>query len=534
MISTETLGEFVRILGVDGVESSPERLTEASTATFATRNSILAVLRPATREQVQECVRAANLCSVALYPVSTGKNWGYGSRVPPADAMVLLDLGRMNRILAWSEPHAYVTVEPGVTQRQLVDFLADRGSRLMLDCTGASPDASVVANSVERGFGHTPYGDHFSHVCDLEVVLPTGECIETGHGRFGSVASAPTYRWGVGPVLDGLFSQSNFGIVTRCTLWLMPKPEYFEAFFFRCDNQGSLEQVIDALRPLRLDGTLKSACHIGNDYKVISGLRQYPWDRTDGRTPLQPEVLGQLAKEYGFGHWNGSGALYGTQAQVAEARRLLKRALKGKVTKLTFLNDRLLDLAGRFAGLCKFVTGWDLRRTLDLVRPIYGLMQGAPTDYALRSAYWRKRTPAPAEMDPDRDRCGLIWCAPVAPISGEHAARLASLTSEILLRHCFEPALSITLLTERTLACIVSIGYDRDVPGEDERAMACHDETIAALRQAGYHFYRLGIQSMGEARTDGAYGELLRNLKDAIDPAAILAPGRYQAFGKGV
>jgi len=531
MITTQIRDEFIRIIGPDGVESDPERLAQASTATFATCNSIAAILRPGTREQVQDCVRAANRCRVTLYPVSTGKNWGYGSRVPTADAAVLLDLGRMNRILAWSEPHAYVTVEPGVTQRQLVGFLAERGSRLMLDCTGASPDASVVANSVERGFGHTPYGDHFTNVCNLEVVLPTGECIETGHGRFGSVASAPTYRWGVGPVLDGLFSQSNLGIVTRCTLWLMPKPEYFEAFFFRCDKEGSIEQVIDALRPLRLDGTLKSACHIGNDYKVISGIRQYPWDRTGGQTPLQPAILAQLGKEYGFGRWSGSGALYGTRAQVSEARRLLKRALRGKVAKLVFLNDRLLKLAGKFAGLCKFATGWDLSGTLDLLRPVYGLMQGLPTDFALRSAYWRKRTPAPAEMDPDRDRCGLIWCAPVAPIGGEHAARLSHLASEILLRHGFEPALSITLLTERTLACIISIGYDRDIPGEDERAMACHDETVAALRQAGYHFYRLGIQSMHEARTDGAYGELLRTLKHAIDPAGTLAPGRYQAFG---
>lgn len=531
MISARILDEFTRIVGHDGIETDPDRLTQASTATFATINTISAILRPSTREQVQQCVRTANQYGVALYPISTGKNWGYGSRVPTSQVAVLLDLGRLNRIVAWSEPHAYVTVEPGVTQQQLVDFLAEHGSRLMLDCTGASPHASVVANSVERGFGHTPYGDHFSHVCNLEVVLPTGECIETGHGRFGSVATAPTYRWGVGAVLDGLFSQSNFGIVTRCTLWLMPKPAYFETFFFRCNREDSIETVIDALRPLRLDGTLKSACHIGNDYKVISGIRQYPWDRTGGKTPLQPDVLAQLGKQYGFGPWNGSGALYGTRGQVSEARRILKRALRGKVRSLVFLNDRLLNLATRFAGLCKFMTGWDLRGTLDLLRPVHGLMQGVPTDYALRSAYWRKRSPAPEQMDPDRDQCGLIWCAPVAPISGEHASRLAQLAKDVLLRHGFEPALSLTLLTERTMACIVSIGYDREVPGEDERAMQCHDDAIAAFRKAGYHFYRLGIQSMSEARTDGAYGELLRTLKHALDPAGILAPGRYQAFG---
>jgi hypothetical protein len=44
------------------------------------------------------------------YPISRGKNWGYGSRVPARDGCVLLDLGRMNRIVGFSEKLAYVTV----------------------------------------------------------------------------------------------------------------------------------------------------------------------------------------------------------------------------------------------------------------------------------------------------------------------------------------------------------------------------------------------------------------------------------------
>jgi hypothetical protein len=41
---------------------------------------------------------------------------------------------------------------------------------------------------VERGFGHTPYGDHFAHSCGYEVVLPDGTMIETGMARFASPA----------------------------------------------------------------------------------------------------------------------------------------------------------------------------------------------------------------------------------------------------------------------------------------------------------------------------------------------------------
>ena len=270
-----------------------------------------------------------------------------------------------------------------------------------------------------------------------------------GIGSFQNIAATPTYRWGIGPILDGLFSQSNFGIVTRLTMWLMPQPEYFQAFFFSCKEASQLGRVIDALRPLRLDGTIKSACHIGNDYKVISGIQQFPWDRTGGATPLTLDHMAALRRELDFGVWNGSGGLYGTRGQVREARRRVKRALRGCVSKLQFLDDRTLALADRFAKPAKWLTGWDLSRTLELVRPVYGLMRGVPTDFPLRSVYWRKRTPVPREMDPDRDGCGLLWCAPVAPTSGAHATKLSEIASQIMLEESFEPMLSITLLTER-------------------------------------------------------------------------------------
>src|SRR5262249_23872360 len=146
---------------------------------------------------------------------------------------VLLDLSRMNRILDFNEELAYATVEPGVTQRQLFAFLQERKSRLWVDATGSSPDCSLIGNAMERGFGHTPYGEHIANTCGFEVVLPTGEVVETGFSRYPNVHAAPVYRWGLGPSLDGLFAQSNLGVVTRMTFWLMPAPEKFEAFFFR-------------------------------------------------------------------------------------------------------------------------------------------------------------------------------------------------------------------------------------------------------------------------------------------------------------
>jgi 4-cresol dehydrogenase (hydroxylating) len=312
------------------------------------------------------------------------------------------------------------------------------------------------------------------------------------------------------------------------SIWLMPAPEYFQAYFFSCDSAEGLAPIVEALRPLRLDGTLRSTVHIANDYKVLAGLQQYPWEEAGDRTPLPGEVMKRLRKQLHFGAWNASGGLYGTRAQVAEARRLLRRALSGKVDKLQFLDQKKLRMASRFSGLYRMLTGWDLSRALELVRPLFGLLQGVPTDQPLASTYWRKRFPPPAAMDPDQDGCGLLWCSPVVPADGAHAEELVALAGEILLRYGFEPAISLTMITERSLACVISIAYDRHVPGEDEQASACHRELLRRLADAGFHCYRMTSHSSAGLKPSPGYDGLLRTLKRSLDPNQILAPGRYQ------
>src|SRR5260221_7064502 len=239
------LAEFYPVIGEDFVKTNRARLDQAETATFPTANRVPAVLQPGSREEVQECLRIAASQDLKIFPISRGKNWGYGSSVPFADGCLLMDLSRMNRILDFDEKLAYVVVEPGVTQQQLSDFLEERGGRLWMDASGATPDSSLVGNALERGFGHTPYSDHFANACCMEVVLASGEVIETGLGAFAVAKAKHVYRWGVGPFLDGLFSQSRFGIVTRLTIWLMPKPEAFGAFFLRCKSPAGLPRLIE-------------------------------------------------------------------------------------------------------------------------------------------------------------------------------------------------------------------------------------------------------------------------------------------------
>ena len=530
------LDAFRTAVGPDNVVTEPSQLARYETATFAVGRRVPAVVKPGSREQVQECMRLATAHRIPVYPISTGRNIGYGSRVPTADGCIVLELSRMRRLEVNVE-HAYARLEPGVTQSQLFDYLRDNRIPLWMDATGAPKDHSILGNTVERGFGHTPYGDHFGNVGAMEVVLATGEAFRTGFGHYPSAKAHGVYRWGVGPYVDGLFTQSNLGVVTEITLWLMPTPAYVQKFFFGVDRHDELALLIDLLRPLRLDGTLRSAIHVVNDYKSLNAVQLYPWERTQGETPLQPELLRQFAAPLGFNAWNASGALYGTRNEVKVARRKIKRLLRGKVKQLRFLDEQALALAERLQRPLSLLLRKDLSKLIGVLHPVFGLTRGVPTDHFLASTYWRKRDArhALSDPDPDRDRCGQLWIAPIAPLSGEHAETIYRIASEIMLAHGFEPMVSITLLTPRAMDCVLGIAYDRDVPGEDQRALDCHAALLERFAEAGYYPYRLSLASMGRLPPpQPGYAAFRQALKQALDPAGILAPGRYEEADSGL
>src|SRR5262249_1437205 len=149
---------------------------------------------------------------LSVWPAGKGKNWGYGGNTPAEDGTIVMILERMNRIVKVDPDLAYAVIEPGVTYRQLDLYLKDHHPTLWAATTDGPPEGSVLGNAIERGLGATPYGDHWGNLCGLEVVLPHGEIIRTGSGA--DCSTWHTHKWGVGPYVEGLFSQSNYGIVT--------------------------------------------------------------------------------------------------------------------------------------------------------------------------------------------------------------------------------------------------------------------------------------------------------------------------------
>jgi len=524
------IAAFKEALGDANVIVEQHDIEPYQRTTFQWQTTIPAALRPANVAEVQRCLGIANTFKVPLYPISTGLNTGYGSAAPVTPGSVVMELKRLNRILEYNADLGYVRIEPGVTQQQLFDYLQAHNAPYWLDVTGSYPHHSLIGNIAERGFGHTAYADHYAQIGGFKVVLPNGDLLSTGFGQYDNAKATGVYRWGVGPHYDGLFTQSNLGVIVEATLWLMPKPEYAQFFSCRIEHDEDLPTLIELLRPLRLDGTVRSAMHIGNDYKMISAIQGYPWQEAKGVTPLPAEVLRAKVKAWDCGPWNVSGALYGTRATVADARRRLKRQLRGKVKRLQFLDQRLLGLVERFARPYQWLTGVNLPELMKVLKPVFGMTQGVPSIAMLPSNYWRKKEfpAASSDLSPERDNCGVMWLTPVAPTSGAHTAAIWAIVKTTMLKHCYEPSVSITLISERCIDCVVNIAYDREVPGEDQRAMACHDDMLKQLCEAGYYPYRLGIQALAKMPPkSAAYDSFFKSLRAALDPNGILAPGRY-------
>ena len=100
----------------------------------------------------------------------------------------------------------------------LYNELRRRGSDLWVDA--AAPGwGGVVGNTLDRGIGWTPYGDHWAQQCGLEVVLANGNLVRTGMGAMPNSETWNLFKYGFGPYLDGIFTQSNYGVVTKLGIW---------------------------------------------------------------------------------------------------------------------------------------------------------------------------------------------------------------------------------------------------------------------------------------------------------------------------
>ncbi|WP_300458582.1 FAD-binding oxidoreductase [Desulfobacula sp.] len=523
---------FKNVIGSENIITEVEGLKRYHCTTIPEKRRIDAVLKPGNKEEICEILKIANQNHIALYPISTGNNWGYGSAIPVKDNNVILDLGRLNRIIEVNTELAYAVIEPGVTQEQLYTYLKEKKTGLIMDPTGSGPSCSVLGNTLERGYGITPYGDHFNAACGMEIVLADGEILRTGFGHFSNSKVTRVFKYGTGPYLDGMFTQSNLGIVISIGVWLMPEPEHFEVCFFGSDEKDALGEFVAATRWLLLNQVVKGSINIMHRNRILTLMMPYPWDEMNQRIPLDDSISRQIAKQRDICEWNGVVALYGTREEVLASKKVIKRVLRGKTKRINFVSEQLLNLVEKYQwimGPIGRMIGMDIKELIKVLRPSLDLMKGKPGEVSLPTPYWRSKKEMPeANINPARDNCGIIWLAPVVPLTKEDAEDYISIITPILNEYGFEVCITFTAVTARAFDCTLPILYDKADEQETNRAIECHKKALKACMKNGYIPYRFGVQSMDDiVDADDVFWKVAGKIKESLDPNGIFSPKRY-------
>ncbi len=216
------------------------------------------VIRPKDAQEISEILKIANEEDISVIPRGAGI-CEFGGSKPIGDNGIVLDLKRMNNILNLDQENLIVTAEAGISWGKLNEYLCQFG--LYTGCMGpgsgmsASIGGGISHHSVGGG-GCAKYGVCTNQLVSLEVVLPTGEIIETG-SQANKYSKLPFNRFGNGPDLTGLFCGDNgiFGVKTKVSLQVFPKPKFaeYKTYLMPRKSAETAAQIMTGIRRNGID-----------------------------------------------------------------------------------------------------------------------------------------------------------------------------------------------------------------------------------------------------------------------------------------
>jgi len=458
-------------------------------------NAPSAAVAPANVEEIQKILVVARRYAIPLWTVSTGRNYGYGGAAPRKPGCVVLDLKRMNRIIEVNEKHAYAVVEPGVSFHELYQYLQQKGIRLWPD-PSAPAWGGVLGNTADRGVGYTPYGEHFTVQCGMQVVLADGTIVETGMGGMGGTNTRNLYKYGHGAWVDGIFTQSNFGIITQIGVWLMPEPPGYRPYMVTFPREDDIHKITELIRPLKINMVIPNAATtVGLIWEAAVNVTKAQYYSGSGVMPESARK--KMAEDLDIGNWNFYGALYGPPPIMDNNWTLIESALREVPgAKFFFAEDRKGDAAFEYRAK---------------------LMRGIPSMTEFGLLNWVGEG-------------SHIDFSPISPVTGDGALQ----QFEFMRDKCHEFGFDYIgefLVGWRDMHHVLMLVFDRNDEAQKTAVKALFDVLVDEATTQGYGEYRTHLDYMDKiAETYGWNNRALSRVNDAIkdvlDPDGILAPGK--------
>ncbi|KAH8901818.1 FAD-linked oxidase-like protein [Coniochaeta sp. PMI_546] len=469
-----------------------------------------AAVCPASTEELQSILRIANKFAIPLWTFSRGKNLGYGGPAPRVNGSVALDLHRMNKIIEVNDEFAYAVVEPGVTFIDLYNYCVEHRLKVW-PSTASLGWGSVLGNTLDRGMG---FGAHFSHhqvMAGIEVMLADGDLVRTGQWGISKSQSAFLSKFTFGPSVEGLFLQSNLGVVTKLSIWLMPQPEAFMCCSFSMPAFEDIEVMVDTFGQMRRDGTIPNCVWMTSVIETlcISGRREDFW-KGDG--PIPQWRVAELQQELNVGHWLARWGLYGSrrivQAQFDQIQDVLRKAapsgeLKGAL--YTGEDGGLLDAAS--------------------VPPEHGAMLvGVPSMWSLPLIDW----PLPKDS---KGKAAHGDYAPLIPSSGKMVLEWMRISQPIYDAAGIELMCDF-FMYERHIVAMNMFTFDQLDPEQGKRVHGLYYGLYQEAKKRGYGMYRAHVNHMdliADLNDFGnhSYNRFVEKIKSSYSPRSISSLTNY-------
>ncbi|GAA3687202.1 FAD-binding oxidoreductase [Arthrobacter ginkgonis] len=460
-----------------------------------------AVVFPTGTEQVQEIVRIADEFGFPVWTSSQGRNNGYGGPSPRVRGSVLISFRKMNRVLEINRELAYAVVEPGVRWLDLYAALQESGNGDLLLSVPDIGWGSVIGNSLDNGMTYLPYGSDYSAQCGLEVVLADGSLMRTGMGAIPDNKSWHLYKRGLGPVLDPLFMQSNYGVVTRMGVWLMRRPEAYAPVYLTVPRDDQLEQAVDILRELRLDGVIRGVPNLQNTITMAAQFPELLGTFVGAEGPLTEEQLDELAGRTGIGRWGVRTALWGDKPVVEHHLERIREAwgaIEGSRVdhERTFTKDNWHEISTFMEKIQAGVPSLDMLEVIP-------------------------------------ENMGHVGFSPVVPLVGREVRKVVDLIQGLVTTQAGTNFVCAIFPTnDRSCFIVSSLSFDTTNEAQTRAAFDTAKMLVAEAGKLGYGEYRAHLDFMDLAAdqysfNDHAYRRFVQGIKDAVDPKGILSPGRH-------